>query len=102
MFSAWLILLLNGLFFTLRLTGSVGSFPRPLKREEEQECLERFAAGDMAARNKLIEHNLRLVAHIIKKGESGRNILDGQKRPRRGRRISGEVPAALAPSYCRF
>ncbi|MEG0598249.1 MAG: RNA polymerase subunit sigma-70, partial [Oscillospiraceae bacterium] len=67
MFSAWLILLLNGLFFTLRLTGSVGSFPRPLKREEEQECLERFAAGDMAARNKLIEHNLRLVAHIIKK-----------------------------------
>ncbi|MEG2137739.1 MAG: RNA polymerase sporulation sigma factor SigK [Oscillospiraceae bacterium] len=67
MFSAWLILLLNSLFFTLRLTGSVGSFPRPLKREEEQECLERFAAGDMAARNKLIEHNLRLVAHIIKK-----------------------------------
>ncbi len=44
-----------------------GSFPRPLTAEEERECLERAAEGDMEARNKLIEHNLRLVAHIIKK-----------------------------------
>ena len=44
-----------------------GSFPQPLTAEEERECLERAAEGDMEARNKLIEHNLRLVAHIIKK-----------------------------------
>jgi RNA polymerase sporulation-specific sigma factor len=44
-----------------------GSFPRPLSAEEERECLELSAAGDLEARNKLIEHNLRLVAHIIKK-----------------------------------
>ena len=66
MLSAWLLLILSGSFFTLRVT-SGGSFPRPLKAEEEQECLERMAQGDMEARNKLIEHNLRLVSHIIKK-----------------------------------
>ena len=65
MLSAWLLLVLSGSFFTLRL--SSGSFPRPLKAEEERECLQRMAQGDMEARNKLIEHNLRLVAHIIKK-----------------------------------
>ncbi len=43
------------------------SFPHPLTADEERDCLERAAAGDMEARNKLIEHNLRLVAHIIKK-----------------------------------
>lgn len=66
MLSAWLLLVLSGSFFTLRLSGG-GSFPRPLKAEEEREYLERMAQGDMEARNKLIEHNLRLVAHIIKK-----------------------------------
>ena len=66
MLSAWLLLMLSGSFFTLRIAGG-GSFPRPLKAEEEQECLERMAQGDMEARNKLIEHNLRLVSHIIKK-----------------------------------
>lgn len=44
-----------------------GSFPKPLRAKEEREALERFAAGDTAARDLLIEHNLRLVAHIIKK-----------------------------------
>lgn len=66
MLSAWLLLILSGSFFTLRLSGG-GSFPRALKAEEEKEYLERMAQGDMEARNKLIEHNLRLVAHIIKK-----------------------------------
>ena len=66
MLSAWLLLVLSGSFFTLRL--SSGSFPRPLKPEEEREYLERMAQGDMEARNKLIEHNLRLVAHIMKNG----------------------------------
>ena len=66
MLSAWLLLVLSGSFFTLRLSGS-GCFPRPLKAEEEREYLRRMAQGDEQARNKLIEHNLRLVAHIIKK-----------------------------------
>lgn len=67
MFSACVLLMLNSLFFSLRLSGGGGSFPRPLKAEEERMYLERMAQGDMEARNTLIEHNLRLVAHIIKK-----------------------------------
>lgn len=43
------------------------SFPKPLSSKEERECLARLQKGDMEARNKLIEHNLRLVAHIAKK-----------------------------------
>lgn len=66
MLTAWLVLMMNSLFFTLRLSGG-GSFPRPLRAEEERQYLERLAQGDMEARNALIEHNLRLVAHIIKK-----------------------------------
>ena len=67
MLSAWLILILHTFFFPLRLSGSSGSFPRTLKPEEEQAYLERYAAGDEAAREALIIHNLRLVAHIVKK-----------------------------------
>ena len=44
-----------------------GSFPKPLTEAEEQKLLARCADGDCEARNQLIEHNLRLVAHIIKK-----------------------------------
>jgi len=43
------------------------SFPKPLKKAEEQHYLELAAKGDTKARNTLVEHNLRLVAHIIKK-----------------------------------
>ena len=67
MLSAALLLLSNSLFLSLRLTGNPGSFPRPLPQEEERACLERWAQGDLEARNRLVEHNLRLVAHIIKK-----------------------------------
>ncbi len=42
-------------------------FPMPLSEEEERVCLEAFKSGDMAKRNTLVEHNLRLVAHIVKK-----------------------------------
>ena len=63
MFTAWILLMLNSLFFTLRLSGGgSGSVPRPLKAEEERMYLERMAQGDLEARNILIEHNLRLVA----------------------------------------
>lgn len=67
MLMAWMLLMLNGTFFTLRLSEGGGSFPKPLKAEEERRYLAQYADGDMEARNKLIEHNLRLVAHIVKK-----------------------------------
>ena len=67
MLSAWILLMLNSLFFSLRVSDGGGSFPRPLKADEERMYLERYAAGDLEARNVLIEHNLRLFAHIVKK-----------------------------------
>ena len=67
MISAALLLLSQSLFFSLHLAGNPGSFPQPLSEREEQACLARWAEGDLEARNRLVEHNLRLVAHIIKK-----------------------------------
>lgn len=58
---------MHALFFMLRVQGAGGSFPPPLRTNEEQDCLTRMAQGDTAARDQLIEHNLRLVAHIVKK-----------------------------------
>ena len=53
-------------YFALHVTPA-GSFPPPLKAKEETALLERMKNGDTEAKNKLIEHNLRLVAHIVKK-----------------------------------
>ena len=61
--AAWLIL--SRFFYSLQL--SAGSFPKPLSREEEQHYLALASQGDLEARNLLIERNLRLVAHIMKK-----------------------------------
>ena len=61
--AAWLML--NTLLYSLQL--QTGSFPKPLTPEEERFYLERSAKGDLEARNILIERNLRLVAHIMKK-----------------------------------
>ena len=61
--AVWLML--SSLMYSLQLT--TGSFPSPLTAKEEQYYLERSARGDMEARNVLIERNLRLVAHIMKK-----------------------------------
>ena len=61
--AAWLIF--SGLLYSLQL--STGSFPKPLTQEEEEHYLSLSAQGDMEARNVLIERNLRLVAHIMKK-----------------------------------
>lgn len=64
---------LMGIFKNLFcFTGSYSneSFPEPLDSVEEEECIKLKMQGDMVARNKLVEHNLRLVAHIIKKYES--------------------------------
>ena len=59
-------LLMTCPFLMLRITGN-GSFPKPLTSDEEKEYIEKYIAGDMEARNVLIERNLRLVTHIIKK-----------------------------------
>ena len=60
------ILLMNSVLLMLRIAPG-DSFPKPLSRAEEQEYLARWARGDVEARNLLVEHNLRLVAHIMKK-----------------------------------
>ncbi|MDR0381957.1 MAG: RNA polymerase sporulation sigma factor SigK [Oscillospiraceae bacterium] len=67
MLSVALLLLMHGLSLSLRLGGPTGSFPRPLSAREEKEALERLAAGDQSMRALLIEKNMRLVAHVIKK-----------------------------------
>lgn len=56
----------NLFFFALHLSGT-RSFPPPLSAKRERECLLAMKSGDVNAKNELIEHNLRLVAHIIKK-----------------------------------
>ena len=61
--AVWLML--SGLMYSLQL--STGSFPKPLTPEEERHYLALSAQGDLEARNVLIERNLRLVAHIMKK-----------------------------------
>ncbi|MBQ7523761.1 MAG: RNA polymerase sporulation sigma factor SigK [Oscillospiraceae bacterium] len=67
MFSVAILLMLGAMTYALRLSGPGGSFPKPLSAEEEQHYLELAAQGDIEARNILIERNLRLVAHIMKK-----------------------------------
>lgn len=63
---------MHALYFMLRVQGTGGSFPRPLRTEEEEYCLKRLAQGDSSARDQLIEHNLRLVAHIVNKARCKR------------------------------
>ncbi len=67
MFFSNILNLLSGfLYLILHVTGS-GTFPKALSGAQERECLDKMAKGDPKARQMLIEHNLRLVAHIIKK-----------------------------------
>ena len=61
--AVWLML--SSLLYSLQL--QTGSFPRPLTAKEERHYLDLWAKGDLEARNVLIERNLRLVAHIMKK-----------------------------------
>jgi len=69
-----LSLIKDMLYFTGSYSNNV--FPDPLDKEEEARCLKLMAEGDIEARNKLIEHNLRLVAHIVKKFENRNNDTD--------------------------
>ena len=57
--------MVHNLFFTGSYSNQV--FPEPLSKDEEELCIKKMLEGDSASRNKLIEHNLRLVAHIVKK-----------------------------------
>ncbi len=66
MISAAIRMLAGAFILMLRAQGN-GSFPSPLSKSEEHELFVRTRAGDKEARSKLIEHNLRLVAHIVKK-----------------------------------
>ena len=61
--AVWLMI--SSLLYSLQL--QTGSFPRPLTEQEEQHYLQLASGGDLDARNVLIERNLRLVAHIMKK-----------------------------------
>lgn len=67
MFASLIELLASGLlYFALHINNN-GSFPPPLSPPEERKCLLALEKGDVEAKQKLIEHNLRLVVHIIKK-----------------------------------
>ena len=59
--------IIQSLVFLISFISGSNSFPKPLSAKEERECVEKMENGDIEARNKLIEHNLRLVAHIAKK-----------------------------------
>ena len=67
LFTATLTLLTGVVLFILRTKAGGGSFPPALTAEEECDCLQRLEHRDEEARRILIEHNLRLVAHIVKK-----------------------------------
>ena len=70
---------------------NAGSFPKPLSAKEEKKALEQMASGDTEAKNRLIEHNLRLVAHIIKKYYTHFHVI-----------CKGDVPDGFFNSDARF
>jgi len=67
---------LGSLFYMLRVSPKGSAFPKPLSKEKEKEVLEKMAKGDAEARDMLIEHNMRLVAHIVKKYYAAREDQD--------------------------
>lgn len=75
MLGSALMMLIGGALLMLRLSPG-GSFPNPLSKEEEALYVDRWLNGDIEARNILVEHNLRLVAHIIKKYYTQTNDVD--------------------------
>ncbi len=74
MFLELLYTFLSQLFLSGVVSG--GNFPEPLSEAEELECLAKMKQGDKEARGKLIEHNLRLVAHVVKKYSQSAEIDD--------------------------
>lgn len=74
MFFELLNMIINNSFFFGSYSNEV--FPEPLSNEEEEFYIKRMKDGDMESRGKLIEHNLRLVAHIVKKFEANYSDID--------------------------
>jgi len=71
-----LYLLLRELFFMLGYVKSPSNFPKPLNAKQEEALIQRMVQGDHEAKQKLIEHNLRLVVHIAKKYAQNRDMDD--------------------------
>lgn len=61
------IVFMNKILMFSSFINNASGFPKPLSSQEEKECFEKFKSGDKQAKDKLINHNLRLVAHIVKK-----------------------------------
>ena len=68
--------LIRNLFFFALHVECNAAFPKPLSKKDEEECFKQMYNGDKAAKNRLIEHNLRLVAHIVKKYTSSQSDQD--------------------------
>lgn len=67
---------MSGIAFLVLNVNNLGKFPPPISKEKEAEYLKRVAEGDEGAKAKLVEHNLRLVAHIVKKYYNGTDSQD--------------------------
>ena len=103
MLSAAVWLMLSSMLCSLRVAGGGNSFPKPLSAEEERHYLALSTQGDLAARNVLIERNLRLVAHIMKKYYS--QSADQEDRSHQGhfdvRPVEGRTARNLCGPVCR-
>ncbi len=67
MFLELIVNIISNIYYLALHVTNGGSFPPPLSAKKEKELLEEYQGGNIEAKNKLIEHNLRLVAHIVKK-----------------------------------
>ncbi len=67
MFFSLILKIISNLYFSALHIKGAGSFPKTLSQKEETDLLIKYQNGDKTAKDKLIEHNLRLVAHIVKK-----------------------------------
>ncbi len=67
MFLDAILFIISKITFFTGAIANGSSFPKPLSKEEEKECLEKMKKGDACCKEKLINHNMRLVAHIVKK-----------------------------------
>lgn len=93
MFYTQLLDFLSGIvYLILHVTGG-GTFPKALSPAQEKKCLEEMAHGSESARRTLIEHNLRLVAHIVKNVASGGTIFPGYKPHPAALRFSDGFPS---------